>query len=64
MTAPLLDSGYAGQLPDGRYARQLPDADAGLTGEWLESLDDLVDAHGPAAARVMLTPPPRPGRRA
>jgi pyruvate dehydrogenase E1 component len=43
------------QLLDGGYARQLPDGDAGLTGEWLESLDDLVDAHGPAAARVMLT---------
>ncbi len=43
------------QLLDGGFARQLPDGDAGLTGEWLESLDDLVDAHGPAAARVMLT---------
>jgi pyruvate dehydrogenase E1 component len=46
MTAPLLDGGYA---------RQLPDGDAGLTGEWLESLDDLVNVHGAAAARLMLT---------
>jgi len=39
---------------DGGFARQLPDADAGLTGEWLDSLDDLVDSRGPGAARLML----------
>ncbi|HET7721400.1 MAG TPA: pyruvate dehydrogenase (acetyl-transferring), homodimeric type, partial [Acidimicrobiales bacterium] len=43
------------RLLDGGFARQLPDADAGLTGEWLDSLDDLVDSHGAGAARLMLT---------
>ena len=40
---------------DGGFARQLPDTDAGLTGEWLDSLDALVDSHGAPAARLMLT---------
>ena len=42
------------RLVDGGFARQLPDADTGLTGEWLDSLDDLVDTKGTGAARLML----------
>ena len=42
------------QLIEGRFTGQLPDTDAGLTGEWLDSLDDLVDSQGAAAARLML----------
>ncbi len=37
------------------FARQLPDADPTLTEEWVESLDAVVDTHGPAATRLMLT---------
>ncbi len=32
---------------DGGFARQLPDFDAGLTDEWVDSLDAVIDAHGP-----------------
>ncbi|MEA2702421.1 MAG: pyruvate dehydrogenase component, partial [Actinomycetota bacterium] len=38
----------------GGFTRQLPDTDELLTREWVESLDALVDAHGPAAARLVL----------
>ncbi|MGH9178496.1 MAG: pyruvate dehydrogenase (acetyl-transferring), homodimeric type [Acidimicrobiales bacterium] len=40
---------------DGGFARQLPEGDAGLTGEWLESLDEVIDAHGTGTARMVLT---------
>ncbi|MEA2686509.1 MAG: pyruvate dehydrogenase component, partial [Actinomycetota bacterium] len=36
------------------WTRQLPEVDAGLSAEWLDSLDEVVDAHGPHAARVIL----------
>jgi pyruvate dehydrogenase E1 component len=38
-----------------QFADQLPDVDATLTGEWLDSLDAVVDTHGPATTRLMLT---------
>ncbi len=38
----------------GGFTRQLPDNDVVLTGEWVDSLDAFVDAHGPAVARLML----------
>ena len=36
------------------FVHQLPDADETETAEWLESLDDLVAAHGPERARYVL----------
>jgi len=36
------------------YTDQLPDVDPSLTGEWVDSLDAVVDAHGPAKTRLML----------
>ncbi|HEX7275931.1 MAG TPA: pyruvate dehydrogenase (acetyl-transferring), homodimeric type, partial [Acidimicrobiales bacterium] len=36
------------------WTRQLPEADPCLTREWLDSLDDVVDAHGPGAARQLV----------
>ncbi|MEA2900548.1 MAG: pyruvate dehydrogenase component [Actinomycetota bacterium] len=39
---------------NGDWTRQLPEVDAALTREWLESLDDVVAAHGPGAARLLL----------
>ncbi len=40
---------------DSGFARQLPDVDAGLTDEWVDSLDAVIDSHGPTAARMVLT---------
>ncbi|HEV3401086.1 MAG TPA: pyruvate dehydrogenase (acetyl-transferring), homodimeric type [Acidimicrobiales bacterium] len=40
---------------DGGFARQLPDVDTGLTGEWVDSLDAVIDTHGTPAARLVLT---------
>ena len=37
-----------------RFLRQLPDPDLGEVGEWVQSLDGLVDAHGAARARRLL----------
>ena len=37
------------------FADQLPDVDPFLTGEWADSLDAVVDAHGAAATRLMLS---------
>jgi len=37
------------------WTRQLPQVDPGLSQEWLDSLDDVVDAHGPGAARVLVS---------
>jgi len=36
------------------YLHQLPDQDEALTGEWLDSLDDLIGARGEAGARLLL----------
>jgi pyruvate dehydrogenase complex dehydrogenase (E1) component len=36
------------------WAGQLPEIDAGLSPEWLDSLDDVVDLHGPNTARLIL----------
>ncbi len=36
------------------WTHQLPPVDPGLTREWVDSLDDVVDAHGPGAARQLL----------
>ncbi len=36
------------------FVHQLPDADPGETGEWLDSLDAVVAAHGPVRARYLL----------
>ena len=36
------------------YLSQLPNRDATLTGEWLDSLDDLIGAHGETQARFVL----------
>ncbi|MGH9283648.1 MAG: pyruvate dehydrogenase (acetyl-transferring), homodimeric type, partial [Acidimicrobiales bacterium] len=40
---------------DGGYVRQLPEGDATLTSEWLDSLDEVIDAHGTGTARMVLT---------
>ncbi|HET7487488.1 MAG TPA: pyruvate dehydrogenase (acetyl-transferring), homodimeric type [Acidimicrobiales bacterium] len=40
---------------DGGFVHQLPDPDAGLTGEWVESLDGVVADRGPGATRQLLT---------
>ena len=37
-----------------RYLRQLPDPDGGEVQEWVDSVDGLVDARGPARARRVL----------
>ncbi|MEO8697587.1 MAG: pyruvate dehydrogenase (acetyl-transferring), homodimeric type [Acidimicrobiales bacterium] len=37
-----------------RYLRQLPDPDGGEVQEWVDSVDGLVDARGPARARRLL----------
>jgi pyruvate dehydrogenase E1 component len=37
------------------FSRQLPDTDASETGEWLASLDAVVDTHGKARARFLLS---------
>jgi pyruvate dehydrogenase E1 component len=37
-----------------RYLYQLPDPDFGEVGEWVQSLDGLIDAHGAARARRLL----------
>ena len=39
---------------DPGYAAQLPDIDPAQTGEWLDSLDDVVARQGPARARYLL----------
>jgi pyruvate dehydrogenase E1 component len=44
----------AGMSLDGGYARQLPDVDPRLTAEWVDSLDDLIGAHGDASTRQVL----------
>src|SRR3954451_2400666 len=36
------------------FAHQLPDIDPGETGEWIDSLDAVVDAHGKTRARFLL----------
>jgi len=36
------------------WARQLPDVDTGLSREWADSLDAVVDTHGAGAARLLL----------
>jgi len=41
-------------LLEGAFLRQLPDPDAGLTAEWIDSLDDLIGARGPGASRRIL----------
>ena len=33
---------------------QLPDVDPGETQEWLDSLDSVVNVHGPSRARYLL----------
>ena len=40
---------------NGGYADQLPEADAGLTDEWSDSLNAVVDAHGTSGARLVLS---------
>jgi pyruvate dehydrogenase E1 component len=37
------------------YVHQLPDTDPGETGEWLDSLDAVVDTHGKTRARFLLS---------
>ena len=37
------------------FVNQLPDIDPGETGEWLQSLDAIVDAHGKGRARFLLS---------
>ena len=37
-----------------RFLRQLPDPDLGEVGEWVQSVDGLVGAHGAARARRLL----------
>ena len=37
------------------YANQLPDVDPGETREWLDSLDAIVETHGKARARFLLS---------
>ena len=37
------------------FSRQLPDTDPTETGEWLSSLDAVVDTHGKARARFLLS---------
>jgi hypothetical protein len=36
------------------FVHQVPDIDPGETGEWLDSLDAVVDAHGKARARFLV----------
>src|SRR3984893_12406922 len=40
-------------LIDG-FVHQLPDTDPGETGEWLDSLDAVIDARGRSRARYLL----------
>ena len=37
------------------YVNQLPDTDPGETGEWLDSLDAVIDVHGKTRARYLLS---------
>src|SRR3712207_5154588 len=37
------------------FVNQLPDTDSTETQEWLDSLDDVVDAHGKTRARFLLS---------
>ena len=37
-----------------QFFDQLPDPDVGESEEWVDSLDALTDAHGPARARQVL----------
>ncbi|MEJ7799951.1 MAG: pyruvate dehydrogenase (acetyl-transferring), homodimeric type, partial [Ilumatobacter sp.] len=37
------------------FAHQLPDVDPVETEEWLDSLDAVIDTHGPARARLLLS---------
>ena len=37
-----------------RFAGQLPDRDTTLTDEWVDSLDAVIEAQGPGAARLLL----------
>jgi pyruvate dehydrogenase E1 component len=37
------------------FVHSLPDTDPGETREWLESLDAVVDAHGPVRARYLIS---------
>jgi pyruvate dehydrogenase E1 component len=37
------------------YVNQLPDTDPGETGEWLDSLDAVIDTHGKTRARFLLS---------
>ena len=39
---------------DGEFISQLPETDADLTSEWLDSLDDMIGAHGPGKTRLIL----------
>ncbi|MGH9224031.1 MAG: pyruvate dehydrogenase (acetyl-transferring), homodimeric type [Acidimicrobiales bacterium] len=42
------------RLLDGEFIPQLPDPDAGLTAEWVDSLDALIGSHGPGPTRMIL----------
>ena len=44
---------HGGVIFDG-FSQQLPDIDAGETAEWLDSLNDVVDARGKSRARFLL----------
>lgn len=37
------------------FTHQLPDVDPVETEEWLDSLDAVIDIHGPARARLLMS---------
>ena len=43
------------------FSHQLPDTDPAETSEWLDSLDEVVDAHGRTRARFLIAPRLRRG---